>query len=100
MFCCFSCLLNASYYLYNIFHLCCATTYVGEIKLYIYISTASGARYRRSACIDMDVLDVRQGLVVTWAKFQHNVVYYATEQCRKRLEACIHAEDGHSEHLL
>ena len=48
----------------------------------------------------MDVLDVRQGLVVTWAKFQHNVVYYATEQCRKRLEACIHAEDGHSEHLL
>jgi len=81
LFCCFSCLLNASYYLYS-------------------LSTASGARYRRSACIDMDVLDVRQGLVVTWAKFQHNVVYYATEQCRKRLEACIYAEDGHSEHLL
>jgi len=28
------------------------------------------------------------------------VVYHATEQCRKRLEACINAEGGHSEHLL
>jgi len=28
------------------------------------------------------------------------VVYYVTEQCRKRLEACINAEGGHSEHLL
>ena len=24
----------------------------------------------------------------------------ATNQCRKKLEACINAEDGHSEHLL
>jgi len=36
----------------------------------------------------------------TWAEFQHNVVYYGTEQCRKRLEACINAEGGQSEHLL
>jgi len=28
------------------------------------------------------------------------VVYYVTDQCRKRLEACINAEGGHSEHLL
>jgi len=28
------------------------------------------------------------------------VVYFATDQCRKRLEACINAEGGHSEHLL
>jgi len=26
--------------------------------------------------------------VLTWAEFQHSVVYYATDQCRKRLEAC------------
>jgi len=41
-----------------------------------------------------------QRLVATWAEFQHSVVYYATDQCRKRLEACINAEGGHSEHLL
>ena len=27
-------------------------------------------------------------------------MYYATDQCWKRLEACINAELGHSEHLL
>ena len=39
-------------------------------------------------------------LVVIWAEFQRSVVYYATDQCRKTLEACINAEGGHSEHLL
>jgi len=39
-------------------------------------------------------------LVATWAEFQHSVVYYATDQCQKRLEACINAEGGQSEHLL
>ena len=63
-------------------------------------STASVARYRRSARIDMDMLSLWQRLVATWAEFQHNVVYYATEQCRKRLEACINAEGGYSKHLL
>ena len=43
---------------------------------------------------------LQQWLVATWAEFQHNVVYYSTDQCRKRLEACINAEGGHSEHLL
>jgi len=43
---------------------------------------------------------LRQRLVATWAEFQHSMVYYATDQCRKRLEACINAEGGHSEHLL
>jgi len=28
------------------------------------------------------------------------MVYYATDQCRKRLEACINTEGGHSEHFL
>ena len=41
---------------------------------------------------------LRQRLVATWAEFQHSVVYYATDQCWKRLEACINAEGGHSEH--
>ena len=42
-------------------------------------STASWACYRRSACIDMDVL--RQRLVVTLVEFQHSMVYYVTDQC-------------------
>jgi len=43
---------------------------------------------------------LQQQLVVTWAEFQHSMVYYANDQCRKRLEVCINAEGGHSEHLL
>jgi len=43
---------------------------------------------------------LQQRLVATWAEFQHSVVYYATEQCRKRLEAYINGEGGHSEQLL
>ena len=49
-------------------------------------STASGARYRRSACIDILIWTcwgLWQWLVATWAEFQHSVVYCATEQCRK-----------------
>ena len=38
--------------------------------------------------------------LLIWAEFQHSVMYYATDQCQKRLEACINAEGGHSEHLL
>ena len=41
-----------------------------------------------------------QQLVATWDEFQHTVVYYATDQCRKRLEACINIERGHTEHWL
>jgi len=47
---------------------------------------------------DMD--ELWQRLVATWAEYQHSVVYYATDQCRKRLKACFHAKGGHSEHLL
>jgi len=39
-------------------------------------------------------------IVATWAEFQHSVVSYATDQCRKRPETCINAEGGHSEYLL
>jgi len=44
--------------------------------------------------------ELRKRLVATWAEFQHSVVDYATDQWRKRLEACIRAEGGHFEHLL
>ena len=43
---------------------------------------------------------LRPRLVATWAEFLHSVMHYATDQCQKRLEACINAEGGHSEHLL
>jgi len=45
-------------------------------------------------------LGLQQRLVATWAEFQHSMVYYETEQCRKRLEACINAKGGHFKHLL
>jgi len=43
---------------------------------------------------------LRKRLVTTLAEFQHSMVYYATDQCRKRLKACINAEGGQFEHLL
>jgi len=48
----------------------------------------------------MDMLRLEAAVFATWAEFQHSVVYYATDQCRKTLEACTNAEGGHSEHLL
>ena len=43
--------------------------------------TASGVRYRRSVCIDMDMLRLGQLLVATRTEFKHSVVYYAADQC-------------------
>ena len=60
-------------------------------------STASRACYRKNA---WTCWGLRQRLVETWAEFQHSMVYYVTEQCLKRLEACINAEGGYFEHLL
>jgi len=37
-----------------------------------------------------DTVELQQRLVATWAEFQQRAVK----------EACIHAEDGHFEHLL
>jgi len=56
--------------------------------------TTGGARALIWTCWGL-----RQRLVVIWAEFQHSVVYYATDQFRKKLEAYFNAE-GHSEHLL
>ena len=47
-----------------------------------------------------DTDDLRQRLVETWAEFQQSVVDDAIDQGRRRLEACVHAEGGHFEHLL
>ena len=47
-----------------------------------------------------DTDELRKHLVVTCAEFQHSVVDDAVDHWRKRLEACIHAEGGHFEHLL
>ena len=74
-------LFNASYYLHS-------------------PSTASGARYRRSACIDMDMLRLAAAASCDVGWISASVVYCAPDQCRKRLEACIHAEGGQSEHFL
>jgi len=56
--------------------------------------TTGGARVLIQTCSGL-----RQRLA-TWAEFQHSVVYYMTDQCRKRLETSINAERGHSEHFL
>ena len=63
-------------------------------------STASGACYRRSVCIDMDMsrLVAVACCNIGWISAQHGVL--CDYQCQKRLEACTNAEGGHSEHLL
>ena len=54
----------------------------------------------RGARVNTDTLRLAAAASATWAGFQNSVVHYATDRCRKRLEACINAEGGHSEHLL
>jgi len=70
------------------------------IALVLHLGHTSGGA--RVLNIDMDMLRLAatQRLMATWAEFQHIMVYCATDQCRKRLEVCINAEGGHSEHLL
>jgi len=47
-----------------------------------------------------DTDELQKRLIATWAEFQQSMVDSAVDQWRKRLEACIHAEGGHFEHLL
>ena len=47
-----------------------------------------------------DTDELRQRLVETRADFQYSVVDDAINQWHERLEACIHADGGHFEHLL
>jgi len=44
--------------------------------------------------------ELQQRMVETRAEFQQCVMDDAINQWQKRLEACIHADDGHVEHLL
>ena len=46
-------------------------------------STASGASYKRSACIDMDVLRLAAAACCDMGWISAQMVYYATDQCRK-----------------
>ena len=61
-------------------------------------STASGACYRRSTCIDMLRLVAAACCDMGWISAERGVL--CNWSVSKRLEACINAEGGHSEHLL
>ena len=87
----------------DVLPLCHAAVYLLLFSVSYYLhspSTASGARYRRSACIDMDVLRLAAAACCNmgWISAQRGVLCDWTVS--KRLEACINAEVGHSEHLL
>ena len=81
---------------FRLFTYCCLVLPIICIALVLHLGHATGG---------VRVLiwmhwGLRPRLVATWAEFQHSVVYYATEWCRKRLKSCINAEGGHFEHLL
>jgi len=79
-----------------LFTYCCLVLPIICIALVLRLGHATGgARVLIWTCWGL-----RQRLVAILAEFQHSVVYYATDQCRKRLEAYINAGRGHSEHLL
>ena len=107
---------SASLFIYSRFTLpqkktnssCCTSTetlgvYLLSFSASYYLlspGAASGACYRRSVCIATDMLSLAAVACcdIGWILAQR--VYYVTDQCQKRLEACITAEGGHSEHLL
>jgi len=75
---------------------CCLVLPIICIALVLRLGhTTGGARVLIWTCWGL-----WQRLVATWAEFQHRVMYYATDQCRKKLEACFNGEGGHSEHVL
>jgi len=47
-----------------------------------------------------DTRKMRQRLVEAWVELQRSMVDNAINRWRKRLEACIHIDGGHYEHLL
>ena len=58
---------------------CCLVLLIICIALVLRLGHATGgARVLTRTCCGL-----RQLLVATWAEFQHSVVYYATNQCRK-----------------
>ena len=79
-----------------LFTYCCLALSVTCIALVLHLGHATG----RARVLMWTCWGWWQRLVATWAEFQHSVLYYATDQCRKRLKACINADSGHSERLL
>jgi len=74
----------------QLFTYCCLVLPIICIALVLRLEHATrGARVLIRTCCGM-----RQRLFATWATFLHSVMYYATDQCRKRLEACINIEDS------
>jgi len=65
-------------------------------------STASGARYKRSTCIDTDMLRLAAAACcdMGWISAQRGIHVLCDWSVLKKVETCIKAEGGHSEHLL
>ena len=68
----------------QLFTFCCLMLPIICIALVLHLGRATGAHVLIWTCCG-----------IGWISAQR-CVYYATDQCRKRLEACINAEGGHS----
>jgi len=47
-----------------------------------------------------DVDDLRKRLMQTWFHFDQDIIDDTIDQWRDRLKSCVHAGDGHFEHML
>ena len=47
-----------------------------------------------------DVEELRERLISVWCELGQSVVNHAINEWRRRLSACVDAEDGHFEHYL
>ena len=47
-----------------------------------------------------DVDELPERLISVWCELNQSVVKHAIDEWRRRLSACIDAEDGHFEHCL
>jgi len=86
----------------DVLPLCYAAVYLLLFSVSYYLHNASGARYRRSACTDVDMLRLAAAACcdMGWISAQRCVGLLCDwSSVLKRLEACINAEGGHSEHL-
>jgi len=85
----------------DVLPLCYAAVYLLLFSVSYYLHNASGARYRRSACIDVDMLRLAAAACcdMGWISAQRGVGLLCDWSVLKRVEACINAEGGHSEHL-
>ena len=47
-----------------------------------------------------DIDELQQRLIIVWCELEQRIVDDAIDQWRRRLLACVDAEDGHFEHSL